>query len=169
MPIMSTNTSRWPTQAQVPQYYGSVGSIPSHLVNVPFPYPVFYGPYLVHSCMIHRLCADSLTRILAKIAAEYHYSITYAAYAVPKMTRDGVNQYDGTYNLRNKTNEATLSMHAFGIAIDFDAGHNPRGKPGRFKVDCPIVQAFEAEEWIWGGRWEGATCDPMHFQAARVR
>jgi hypothetical protein len=37
-----------------------------------------------------------------------------------------------------------------------------------FTGDSPLVVTFKAEGWIWGGDWDGAGADAMHFQAARV-
>jgi hypothetical protein len=67
---------------------------------------------------------------------------------------------------------SSLSTHAFGVAIDIAAPWNALGKkPGynkhSFTEKSLIVQAFEAEGWVWGGRWERRP-DGMHFQAARI-
>jgi hypothetical protein len=37
-----------------------------------------------------------------------------------------------------------------------------------FQDSSLIVQAFEAEGWVWGGRWSGRSIDAMHFQACTV-
>lgn len=160
-------TNNWPLQSDAARFYGVVGSIPAQLANVPFPFPVFFGAYHVRSCQIHKKCALSLARVFSSIAQTYDCGANPSDAARAKMQRDGVSQYDGTYALRNKVGGSTLSMHAYGCAIDFDAAHNPRGKQGRFKADSAIVKCFEAEGWIWGGHWHNDTCDPMHFQAAR--
>lgn len=73
-----------------------------------------------------------------------------------------------------------LSLHSWGIATDIDADRNsartfkgatpapfsplwrsiwPDGLPQAF------VEAFEAEGFVWGGRWRGFV-DPQHFQIA---
>jgi hypothetical protein len=60
-----------------------------------------------------------------------------------------------------------LSMHSYGIALDWDADENEFGhKVHAFHSDSLIVQAFEGEGWVWGGRWSYP--DAMHMQAARV-
>jgi hypothetical protein len=62
-------------------------------------------------------------------------------------------------------------MHSWGCAIDLDPGRNAfHDQTGHFGAGgaIAVVRAFEAEGWIWGGRWAGRSCDPMHFQAARV-
>jgi hypothetical protein len=92
-----------------------------------------------------------------------HEAVIAAALAT-----DGVSNYSGTYANRTMRGSPQTSMHAYGCAIDFDAEHNARGTKGRFTPDSIIVRTFEAQGWIWGGRWKCASCDPMHFQAARV-
>jgi hypothetical protein len=57
-----------------------------------------------------------------------------------------------------------LSMHAWGLAIDFNAVDNAFGK--RPVMDPRIVRIFERWGFEWGGNW--STPDGMHFQLARV-
>lgn len=76
----------------------------------------------------------------------------------------------GTFKWRNIARSQTLSTHAFGIAIDLNVERGfywrwtqPR-YPIRWKNKVPqaIVDAFEAEGFIWGGRW--LHYDTMHFE-----
>jgi hypothetical protein len=57
-----------------------------------------------------------------------------------------------------------LSMHAWGLAIDFNSIDNAFGK--RPVMDPRIVQIFERWGFEWGGDW--STPDGMHFQLARI-
>lgn len=61
-----------------------------------------------------------------------------------------------------------LSMHSWGIAVDFDPGENTRirSKIGTVAIHPVFVDTFKREGWTWGGDWKGASFDPMHFQAA---
>lgn len=159
----------WPTQHGVTDFYG----LPEHiehiqLISQAFPYRVTYDHSPVKTYRIHRKCAPSIARVLFAILGEYTKLHGKAA-AYDVMELDGVTIYDGSYCNRNmRGNPGTTSMHAYGCAIDFDAEHNPRGKRGRFTSESIIVRAFKAEDWTWGGDWHGASCDPMHFQAAKV-
>lgn len=73
------------------------------------------------------------------------------------------------------------SMHAYGLAIDINPFHNPylRGevvvpelataytdraalRPGMIEATSPVVEAFAAMGWEWGGDWNSAK-DWMHF------
>ncbi len=77
----------------------------------------------------------------------------------------------GTYNHRRIAGTDRLSAHAWGIAIDLHQGTYWRwGRllaPGELlalQTAYPpeIVQAFEAEGFIWGGKWYHY--DTMHFE-----
>ncbi|MFA9445281.1 M15 family metallopeptidase [Egicoccus sp. AB-alg6-2] len=57
-----------------------------------------------------------------------------------------------------------LSMHAWGLAIDFNARDNAYGATPR--MDLRIVEIFEKWGFAWGGWW--STPDGMHFELARV-
>ncbi|WP_295819824.1 M15 family metallopeptidase [uncultured Deinococcus sp.] len=56
-----------------------------------------------------------------------------------------------------------VSLHAYGAAIDFDAGTNGYGlPPARMQMNLDVVRCFEECGWHWGGRWNPT--DGMHFQ-----
>jgi len=63
-----------------------------------------------------------------------------------------------------------LSMHSFGIALDVNPNlpywrweKHPETMPAQCKAFPPeILAAFEAEGFIWGGKW--ASFDLMHFE-----
>lgn len=63
---------------------------------------------------------------------------------------------------RKKMNrpEASLSMHAYGIALDINPAQNKVGTRGN--IPDKWVEAFKYEGFIWGGDWK--TPDPMHFE-----
>ena len=76
----------------------------------------------------------------------------------------------GTWIWRTIKRSKRLSGHAFGIAIDINVERSNywrwtyRGHPMIWKNRVPqeIVDAFEAEGFIWGGRWKHF--DTMHFE-----
>jgi D-alanyl-D-alanine carboxypeptidase len=78
----------------------------------------------------------------------------------------------GTYNCRVIAGTSRVSPHGYGIAIDLNAkythywGHlnRPADAPIAYRNTVPpeIVAAFEAEGFIWGGRWYHY--DTMHFE-----
>jgi hypothetical protein len=78
----------------------------------------------------------------------------------------------GIYNCRVVADTGQPSMHASGAAIDIATAQSDywvwaKGKGGReipFKNRIPweIVEIFEAEKFIWGGKWHHY--DTMHFE-----
>lgn len=58
-----------------------------------------------------------------------------------------------------------LSLHSWGIAVDFDPPSNPMGGENS-KLRTPegqqFVKVFKDAGWTWGGDW--AMKDDMHFQ-----
>ncbi len=57
-----------------------------------------------------------------------------------------------------------LSMHAWGLAIDFNVADNPLG--GTPSMDPDVVEVFERWGFEWGGDWSRP--DGMHFELERV-
>ena len=90
-----------------------------------------------------------------------------------------------SFNYRPKTGGGSLSVHAYGRAIDINPLINPyinvrngrrdvqpRGArydkkvPGTFTADHPVVLAFKALGWQWGGDWNNPK-DYQHFEKPR--
>lgn len=76
----------------------------------------------------------------------------------------------GAYCYRNIKGTSTLSLHAFGIAIDINWNANPMQRGSKplssgdddFHIrtlNSPIVKAFQKHGWGWGGTYG----DYMHF------
>ena len=70
--------------------------------------------------------------------------------------------YDGCYVPRFIESDPShaISLHTWGIAVDFDAATNGRG--GRGTMDPRIVAIFKRWGFRWGGDW--SYTDPMHFE-----
>lgn len=78
------------------------------------------------------------------------------------------NEYSGSFNYRPKRGSSSLSMHAYGCAIDWDAEENAfHSHRHLFTAESPLVIAFRREGAVWGGEWS-SDVDAMHFQFARV-
>ncbi len=67
-----------------------------------------------------------------------------------------------SWNWRPIRKGSVLSYHLWGVAIDLNSSTNGQGKQG----DMPpkVVEIFESLGFKWGGRWQGARRDPMHFE-----
>lgn len=166
-------TNSWPLQKDCEAFYGKSGSggEPSrqwedeNLTRVVCPWKLFLAwdvTQQVSNIRIHKLCAASLASVLGTIWA-------HAGCSQNKIEEMRMHLYGGAYAYRTMRGSNRLSMHAYGAAIDFDTENNPLGKKwdaahGMMALD--VVQIFEAEGWVFGGRWQRP--DAQHFQAARV-
>jgi hypothetical protein len=94
-------------------------------------------------------------------------------------TGDGNNT--GAFNCRPTTGGTAYSQHAYGLAIDVNPFQNPYSKgdvvlpelasayldrgwvrPGMITAHGPVVRAFDAVGWTWGGTWNSLK-DRQHF------
>ena len=69
--------------------------------------------------------------------------------------------YAGCHAPRRIPGSGSLSLHAWGLAIDLNAAANPRLRGSR--QDSRLVHAMEDAGFTWGGRWPTVP-DPMHFE-----
>lgn len=80
-----------------------------------------------------------------------------------------INTFDGCWNVRNKRGMKSLSIHAWGMAVDLNASHNPLGlTPTQCKARglTPFSQQFinVSRQFVdCGADWKGRP-DGMHFQ-----
>ena len=164
----------WPKSRDVVAYYGDSDTghdgIPDRtweLANL----ERFAPPYRMvlawdttkelHSITCHKKCASSLFKILTSICAHYG---SQAAIEAARM-----HMFGGAYNFRLMRGSLKLSMHAYGCAIDLDPASNALGRPYKETLGMmpmAVVEIFEAEGAIWGGRWKRPDC--QHFQFAGV-
>ena len=109
----------------------------------------------------HELAAPALSRVVDRLTPQVKED--------PKLRPFLVN-IGGTWAWRRIFRSKNLSTHAWGIAIDLnvDRAHywrwTRRGEPLVWHNSVPqaVVDAFEAEGFIWGGRWQHY--DTMHFE-----
>ena len=72
--------------------------------------------------------------------------------------------HGGGFNFRKKRDSRSLSLHSFGIAIDWDPLHNPRQKPLSATLPDWWYDIWAANGWTDGRSYK--TPDPMHLQFA---
>jgi hypothetical protein len=117
--------------------------------------------FVGHRLRIAHRAAPSLERVSKRLTEISKTDPSILAY---------LDHFGGTYNFRNIAGTDQLSAHSFGIAIDISTYHSdywrndPDLKNPKWKNRIPqvIVDAFEAESFIWGGRWYHY--DTMHFE-----
>ena len=113
---------------------------------------------------VHERVAPALARVAARLEPLLSAQPTLRAY---------FEQMGGTYNDRVIAGTERKSAHAYGIAIDIGtaqsdywrnaAGATAEAPPAwRNRIPAAIVAAFEAEQFVWGGRWQHY--DTMHFE-----
>lgn len=118
---------------------------------------VFVG----HRVTVHKKIAPALSRVSARLRAILR--------KYPELSRY-FTKLGGTLANRRVAGEARTSPHAYGIAVDINPElslywrwQSDRGAArGRAQTPPPIVEAFEAEGFVWGGRWRHY--DDMHFE-----
>lgn len=174
----------WPTQANRNRFYGNPalanGKLnpeweAANIVRVTIPWKAVLAwdtKVQVKTIRIHRLCAQSLERILAaiwtaaqKLGAQRHGDAITGGQKV--IEHWGMHLYGGAFEFRLQRGGSTLSSHSWACAIDWDPARNQLKDPTPNFADIPeVLKAFADEGWTWGGSW--ARKDGMHWQAASV-
>lgn len=151
---------QWPrdTEADLIAFYGEpkTAALESQLVDVIPPFTMYYDGEPVRRIRFHKKAAPALKAALDDIWAAYGRD--QAA-----IDRDRVSVYDGAYNPRKIAKSDKWSNHAFGAAIDLDAAHNAQGT-GHGTVSQRVIDAFKRYGARWGGDYQTARTDPMHFE-----
>jgi hypothetical protein len=75
-----------------------------------------------------------------------------------------VKTWDGCFNIRKKRGATSMSLHSWGLAIDFNAAWNGFGKKPTMSPE--LVKCFTDAGLDWGGTWSKP--DGMHFQIAKL-
>ena len=165
VPEVNQEPGRIRCEAFFKKIYGETERDVRHnLVQVPWPPS---GPNGKISFSRVNGAAEALTRVGEELAE------------LPGEVQAYVAQSAGTFNWRTIAGTDRLSMHSFGIAIDFKMP-NPaasywqwRYKDEDADIAYPkalldddalrqVVETFERHGIIWGGKWHHY--DPMHFE-----
>jgi hypothetical protein len=122
---------------------------------------------LVSGIRIHKLLADSFVAVLDDIRD--HAAAEIGGGATPEQIRKWLHkrrldQHGGGFNFRKITAGSKLSLHSYGIAIDWDPNHNPRQKPLKYTLPDWWFGIWSDHGWSDGRHFP--TPDPMHVQFA---
>lgn len=152
----------WPTQKQVrsgKSIFGAPGS--SRLVRIVPPYPLYFEGAKVGSISVHEVIARHVEQALQEVLD---------VYGIQRIKALGLDQYGGCYNYRQTTGGGSLSMHAWGIALDFCPDGNG------MSTHAPAATLSHPDCAPWWEIWErhGAVSmgrvhdkDWMHLQFAK--
>lgn len=155
-------TSPWPRQSNVRTIFGGVGE---RQTTIEIPYAMCLAwdkTATVRKMTVHELVAPSVLRVLEKVEGMY---------SVRERREIGLDIFGGALNVRRMRGGTSYSMHAWGIALDFDPERNQL-KWGKDKARLaqddarPFWNAWEDEGWVSLGR--ARNFDWMHVQAARL-
>lgn len=154
----------WPTQSEVRRgssIFGAPGR-EENLVSIIPAYQLYFEGKPVRSIRVHKLIAPHVREALSEILAYYGND---------EIHRLGLDDYGGSYNFRPTSTGQSLSMHSWGIALDFAPRANAYGlKSPRATLSHPDCDA-------WWRIWEkhGAVSlgrtrnyDWMHLQFAKL-
>ena len=154
-----------PTQAEVrsgKSIFGKAGD-ESNLVYVKPPYPIYYdGKLYTHGVRVHKLIADRVSRVFDDLLAHY---------GAAKIHELHIDVYAGAYVYKKTTGGSSLSMHAWGLALDWWPEKNAMNTHApQAGFSAPVYNAYFA---IWekhGFTALGKACDKdyMHVQFARL-
>jgi hypothetical protein len=117
--------------------------------------------FLGQRLKVHRKVAPAFERVAKRLEA---------ALAKEPQLRPYLTKLGGTFNWRKIANTDRQSAHSYGVSIDLNTARShywewakPK-EPVRWANRIPqvLVDAFEAEGFIWGGRWYHY--DTMHFE-----
>ncbi|MBX3233979.1 MAG: M15 family metallopeptidase [Labilithrix sp.] len=117
--------------------------------------PVRFGGRTVS---FHRKAAPALERVAKRLEPLVGQPATARFFA----------KLGGTFAYREIAGTNLRSTHSWGIAIDLDPAaceywrNGPQPPVWKNRVPQAIVDAFEAEGFVWGGRWYHY--DTMHFE-----
>ena len=159
--------NRWPREDRSQKEIYRVFGDPlddSYLVKVETPWTLrlAWKPQLTRNHLwAHKKVAHSLGTVLSQVAR---------AYSIGDIRRLGLDQFGGDHIDRNLRGARRWSLHAWGIAFDFDPAHN------RYKWDHRRARFAGPEYRAWWDAWEAAgwyslgrnhDYDWMHIQALR--
>ena len=158
-------TNNWGSQATLEKTFGIAGNPDCTAGTVKLPYKMKIAwdtTQIITSFKCHKKLEISATKAFEKVADSYTLS---------EISDLGLDLFGGCYNYRKKRGGNTLSVHAYGAAIDIDPERNQLEwkKPQARLSHNDAKKWFEAwysEGWISLGQEKDF--DWMHVQAPKL-
>lgn len=152
----------WPTRSQVESFYGPPGQ---NQVKITPPYDMVLAwdeSVRLSHIRVHEKVADSVLRVLTRARDELGRE---------KLVDLGLHKFGGSSRVRKMRGGSLLSLHSWGVAIDFDPGRNRlRWGSDRARLSAhdavPWWEMWEEEGWTSLGR--ARDYDWMHVQAVTL-
>lgn len=119
------------------------------------------GPVPSRGIRMHRVVQSSFLDVMGAIMA--HAREEAPLNPVKWLHERRLDLHGGGFNFRPITGGKALSLHAYGIAIDWDPLHNARGSRDWTLPDW-WFEIWSAHGWTDGRHFQ--TSDPMHCQFA---
>lgn len=162
---LDINPNHWPMQrqAEMEAFYGPHCDVPLVRVEAPWQLKIAWNlSSTTRRISCHEKVADSLGRVLTQV---------HDHYGDAEIKRLGLDLYGGCYNCRNIRGGSSWSTHSWGMAIDWDPGHNQYNwGRDRARMAHPDYEDWwrfwEEEGWLSLGRTRNF--DWMHIQAAKL-
>lgn len=152
----------FPHQRDVPSFYGAVGSHQT-LIKPVWPMVLAWDKSTsVNKISLHEKVAPSAQRCM---------EAALAAYDLDGIKKLGLDLWGGSLNVRKMRGGSNWSMHAWGIALDFDPDRN------QLRQDHTTARLAKPDAKLWFEIWEAAgwtslgrsrDMDWMHVQAASI-
>lgn len=139
---MTSVVPTWPTQAEVrtgKSMFGKATSAEGQLVHITPPYQLYFEGTPVKTIRVHKLVAPYVSKVLEEVLAHYGAQRLHALH---------LDDFGGCYNAREVRGGSTLSMHAWGVALDWWASANP------MKATTAKAPLAGPEYDFWWDTWE---------------
>ena len=130
--------------------------------------------FLGHRTRVHPVAVEALRRVEREVREASSRDPEVAEFLA------GLNAVEG-FHWRNIAGTRARSFHSYGVAVDLIPGYYggdfgywrwaaeagvedwwALGEEDRFMIPQPIVDAFERNGFVWGGKW--LFFDPIHFE-----
>jgi hypothetical protein len=125
------------------------------IFSLPFPVVQSWMPYSkITRFQAHRLAGNRIIEAMKRVMSAKGYDY---------LVSNKLDRWGGCFNFRLVRGGDRLSNHSWGTSVDFnpDIGRLGNAEDAK-RYPSFIIQAFEAEGFVWGGKWQRP--DAMHFE-----